>query len=505
MPAPLLELAHITKRFGEIVANDDVDLTLRAGEVLALLGENGAGKTTLMSILFGHYVADRGEVRVDGETLPPGSPKAALTAGVGMVHQHFTLAGNLSVLDNITLGTEPLLALRQKRREARARIEILIADTGLDVPLDLPVSSLSIGEQQRVELLKALYRDARVLILDEPTAVLTPQQAERLFVTLRRLAAEGLGIVFISHKLDEVMALSSRVAVLRHGRKVFEAGIEEVDKAALARAMVDREVAPPVKRAKEAGEVVLELAGVSVISEREALDDVDLTLRAGRVLGIAGVSGNGQRSLAGLVGGMLLPDEGRISLRGGAWPGADPKRLVREGVGRVPEDRHAQGVVGDMAAWENLALEGYDHPACRDFGLLRVGAFRRRAETLMRRYDVRGGGIDTPARLLSGGNMQKLILARVLEPQPGLILAAQPTRGLDVGAVAEVHRHLLAARERGAAILLISEDLDEILALSDEIAVIYRGRVSAPVERESVELGRIGLMMAGEAGDAPRA
>ena len=420
------------------------------GEVVALLGENGAGKTTLMSILFGHYVADEGIVRIDGEELPPGSPRAALEAGIGMVHQHFTLADNLSVLENIMLGTEPVTALRQRRREARARIEVLSRETGLEVPLGVPVGSLSIGEQQRVELLKALYRDARVLILDEPTAVLTPQQAERLFVTLRRLAEGGLGIIFISHKLDEVMALSSRVAVLRHGRKVMEAATAEISKADLARSMVDREVAPPVRRLRAPGEVMLELRGVGVTGDREPLHDVDLELRGGQVLGIAGVSGNGQRSLVGLVSGALLPDRGELFLSGEPWPGGDPRRLVRLGVGRVPEDRHTQGVVGDMAVWENLAIESYDAPAYRRFGLLRIDAFRRRAELLAKRYDVRCSGVDSPTRLLSGGNMQKLILARVLDPEPRLILAAQPTRGLDVGAVAEVQPPFACGKGTGS-------------------------------------------------------
>ncbi|MCB1972431.1 MAG: ABC transporter ATP-binding protein [Geminicoccaceae bacterium] len=494
---PHLELRGVTKRFGALLANDAIDLALDRGEVLALLGENGAGKTTLMSILFGHYVADEGSVLLDGIPLMPGSPRAALAAGIGMVHQHFTLADNLSVIDNIILGTEPLFAFRQKRRDARARIDALIAETGLEVPVDEMVGHLSIGEQQRVELLKALYRNASVLILDEPTAVLTPQQADRLFVTLRKLAAGGLGIIFISHKLDEVMALSSRVAVLRHGRKVMEARTADVTKAVLARSMVDREVAMPLPMSRVAGAPVLEMRGVSIASAREPLVEVDLVLHSGRVLGIAGVSGNGQRALQGLVGGALRPDRGIMRLDGRAWPGADPRALMRNGVGRIPEDRHAQGVVGDMAVWENMVLEDYDSPRWRRFGLLRIAAMRERAGMLVQTYDVRCDGIDTPTRLLSGGNMQKLILGRVLDRAPQLILAAQPTRGLDVGAVAQVHAHLLQAREHGAAILLISEDLDEILAISDEIAVIHRGRLSPPVSREEADLGRLGLMMAG--------
>ena len=504
---PLLRLRGITKRFGDLLANDGVDLDLHQGEILALLGENGAGKTTLMSILFGHYVADAGTIEVAGadgtlRPLPPGSSRAALAAGIGMVHQHFTLAANHSVLDNITLGTERLWAWRQDRAAARAKLEGLIEATGLEVPLDAPCGSLSIGEQQRVELLKALYRDARVLILDEPTAVLTPQQAERLFVTLRRLAAKGLGIVFISHKLDEVLALCHRVAVLRHGRKVLEVAASGIDKARLAHAMVDRPVELPTAEPRPAGEPVLELAGVGAAAGdgSEALGELTLTVHAGEILGIAGVSGNGQRSLAGLVAGTIRPTTGTLRLLGRPWPKGGPKALVRAGVGRIPEDRHRQGVVGDMTVWENLMLEGYDAPICRRWGVfLKLHHFRRKAKNLIERFDIRCGDLEGPTRLLSGGNMQKLILARVLERNPRLILASQPTRGLDIGAVAAVHRHLLDARARGAGILLITDDLDELLQLADRVRVLYRGRLGPPHQRAEIDLARLGLEMAGQA------
>ncbi len=501
---PLLRLRGITKRFGGLLANDGIDLDLARGEILALLGENGAGKTTLMSILFGHYVADVGSIEVaaaDGglRPLPPGSARAALDAGIGMVHQHFTLALNHSVLDNVTLGSEPLWAVRRDRAAARRRLLALIETTGLEVPLERSCAALSIGEQQRVELLKALYREARVLILDEPTAVLTPQQAARLFTTLRGLAANGFGIIFISHKLDEVMALCRRVAVLRHGRKVLEVEATDTDKARLAHAMVDRPVELPKALPQPPGPPVLEIDGVSVAPApgREALNELGLTVHAGEILGIAGVSGNGQRSLAGLVAGTVQPARGSLRLDGAAWPGG-PKALVAAGVGRIPEDRHRQGVVGDMTVWENLALEGYDAPLCRRFGLLNLAAFRRKAEALIKRFDVRCGSIESPTRLLSGGNMQKLILARVLGRSPRLLLAAQPTRGLDIGAVAAVHGHLLEARARGCAILLISEDLDELLQLSDRVRVLYRGRLGPSRRRAEIELGRLGLEMAGE-------
>ncbi len=507
---PLLRLRGITKRFGDLVANDGIDLDLARGEILALLGENGAGKTTLMSILFGHYVADAGAIEVAGDDgllrpLPPASSRAALDAGIGMVHQHFTLAQNHSVLDNVTLGTERLWAWRQDRAAARAKLRRLIETTGLDVPLETSCGELSIGEQQRVELLKALYRDARVLILDEPTAVLTPQQAERLFVTLRGLAENGLGIIFISHKLDEVMALCRRIAVLRHGRKVLEVEAADTDEARLAHAMVDRPVELPKAQPRPRGEPVLDLDAVHVAAGHgiEGLDDLNLTVHAGEILGIAGVSGNGQRSLAGLVAGTLQPAAGTMRLLGEPWPAGGPKVLVQAGVGRIPEDRHRQGVVGDMTVWENLMLEGYDAPICRRFGLLKLEHFRRKAAALAEQFDIRCGDIGAPTRLLSGGNMQKLILARVLERNPRLILAAQPTRGLDIGAVAAVHQHLLDARQRGAAILLISEDLDELLALGDRVRVLYRGRLGPSHRRAEIELARLGLEMAGQNPDLP--
>ncbi len=508
---PLLRLRGITKRFGDLVANDGIDLDLHEGAILALLGENGAGKTTLMSILFGHYVADAGTIEIAGDDgslrpLPPGSSRAALAAGIGMVHQHFTLAHNHSVLDNITLGTEPLWAWRQDRAAARTKLRGLIEATGLEVPLDQPCGSLSIGEQQRVELLKALYRDAKVLILDEPTAVLTPQQADGLFVTLRRLAAKGLGIIFISHKLDEVLALCRRVAVLRHGKKVLEVEARNIDKARLAHAMVDRPVELPKAEPRPPGAPVLEVQSVTVTAGPgiEGLAGLELTVHAGEVLGIAGVSGNGQRSLAGLVAGTIQPASGSLRLLGRPWPKGGPKALVRAGVGRIPEDRHRQGVVGDMTVWENLMLEGYDAPICRRFGLfLKLRHFRRKAKALIERFDIRCGDIEGPTRLLSGGNMQKLILARVLERNPRLILASQPTRGLDIGAVAAVHQHLLDARARGAGILLITEDLDELLQLSDRVRVLYRGRLGPSRPRAEIALGRLGLEMAGQDPDLP--
>jgi simple sugar transport system ATP-binding protein len=506
IPAPVvLRLEGISKRFGELLANDAIDLELRQGEILALLGENGAGKTTLMSILFGHYVADRGAVLVadrSGELrpLPPGSPHAALLAGIGMVHQHFTLATNLSVLDNIVLGTEPLWRPRRHRQAARQKLEALMQGAGLEVPLAAPVGGLSVGEKQRVEILKALYRDVRVLILDEPTAVLTPQEAERLFQTLRRLSGGGLAILFISHKLDEVMRLCRHVAVLRAGKKVAEFKVTDTSPGAIAEAMVGRPVPMPRREKIPPGRPVLELLGVDVAppGAGRAASGLELVVRAHEIVGIAGVSGNGQRALAALLAGLARPSAGEVRLFGRPWPDGGPRGLTRAGVGRIPEDRLHDGVVGELSIAENLALETYREEAFQRLGFLRRGRLAEHAAALIARYDVRCEGPLQRIGLLSGGNMQKLLLGRVLEQEPRLLLADQPTRGLDVGAVAFVHGRILDARRRGAGIVLISEDLDELMRLSDRIAVMHRGKLSETMPTTGVTIRELGLLMTGQ-------
>ncbi|MBX9463917.1 MAG: ABC transporter ATP-binding protein [Aquamicrobium sp.] len=504
MTASALLISGITKRFGSLVANDAISLELGQGEVVALLGENGAGKTTLMNILFGHYVADEGTVEAFGQALPPGDPRAALAAGIGMVHQHFTLADNMSVLENIVLGTQSPWSLRLDRAQARSRIRELSRDFGLAVEPDRQVAALSVGERQRVEILKALYRDARILILDEPTAVLTPGETDALFATLKMLVAKGLSIIFISHKLHEVMAVSDRVLVLRAGRIAGERTTRDTTRQELAALMVGEEVQAPAVAPVSRGRALLTLDNVSTapLGGGSRLDGVSLALHEGVITGLAGVSGNGQAALAALLAGTAVPADGVMMIDAEAIANWSPRTALAKGVARIPEDRHAVGTIADMSVTENVISERYRSERFSSRGIVDWKAARGFAETLIRDYDVKCPSPDTRIRLLSGGNIQKLILGRALDPEPKIILANQPTRGLDVGAVAYVHGRLLEARARGAAILLISEDLDEIMALSDEVRVMFRGRISAPSQRGERSIRELGELMAGHGAEA---
>jgi simple sugar transport system ATP-binding protein len=416
-----------------------------------------------------------------------------------MVHQHFTLAANLTVLENIILGTESLWTWRQDTAAARTRIADMARDYGLEVDPEALVADISVGERQRVEILKALYRDARILILDEPTAVLTPQESETLFATLKSLTAKGLAVIFISHKLHEILAISDRVAVLRRGAVVGTVATGDADSGQLAELMVGRAVERPKPEAMEPGGAVLEIENLSTAGGRTAgLHNVNLTIREHEIVGIAGVSGNGQQALADVLSGFTAGFNGTVRLHGEPLAAGRPRSIVAGGVGRIPEDRHARGVVGDMEIWENLISEDLRSKAVSRWGIIDRKAATRRAREQIAEFDVRCEGPEAETKLLSGGNMQKLILARALSREPSFILANQPVRGLDEGAIAYVQQRLLEARARGAGILLISEDLDELMALSDRVAVIFHGRLSEALPAQARSIAGIGLMMAGE-------
>lgn len=496
----VLKVDQITKKFGNLAANDSVSFELEKGKVLSLLGENGAGKTTLMNIIFGHYMADEGRIEAFGKELKARSPAEAIGLGIGMVHQHFTLAENLTVLDNIILGTEKLWHITQAKPEAREHLKNLSREFGLKVDPDALVSSLSVGERQRVEILKALYRDAQILILDEPTAVLTPQETDQLFATLRDMVAKGLSIIFISHKLNEVLAIADDIVVLRHGKLVASFPAATASRALIAEKMVGQTIPQPKRTEFTPGAPLLEMASVQVLNneKRPVLNKINLTVRQNEIVGIAGVSGNGQKPLSDTIAGLVSPTDGSVLMRGDVVTQFSPRAMVQKGVGRVPEDRHEQGVVGDFTVAENMILENYQTSLFSRFGLLKLDAIFKHAKTLIKAFDIRGADPDTVVRGLSGGNMQKVILSRVLEAKPEIIIANQPTRGLDVGAATFVHEQLFNARDKGAGIFVISEDLEELLAVSDVIVVMYHGQVSKPMPVDNVSLQELGLLMSGE-------
>jgi simple sugar transport system ATP-binding protein len=501
--AAAVELRDITKRFPGVVANDGVHFEAAEGEVHALLGENGAGKSTLSNILTGLYRPDGGEILLGGTPVSFASPREALEAGIGMVHQHFRLVPPFTVAENVILGDH--------RGEGKTfmvhprRIERRVAELGeryrIAVDPRARVWQLSIGEQQRVEILKALYREARILILDEPTAVLTPQEAESLFETLRVMADEGRTIIFISHKLHEVKAVSDRVTVLRDGKTIDTVDTASATPRSLAALMVGREVslATRVERGNEIGEPVLEVRSLWAPGDRggDALRGIDLTLRAGEILAIAGVAGNGQRELAETITGMRTPSRGEIVVGGRRLRGGDARAAIRAGVAHVPEDRLHTGVAPSLPISSNVVLKSYRGGGVTHGPLLRLRAIRRYAAELIHRYDVRGGGPEVPARQLSGGNLQKVVLAREFEGSPRVLVVASPTRGLDVAAIETVHRYLRDAAEGYVGVLLISEDLDEILALADRVAVIYEGEIVGERDARSATVEELGLLMAG--------
>ena len=500
-PAELVALRGIVKEFPRVRANDHVDFDLREGEIHALLGENGAGKTTLMNILAGLYRADAGEIRIRGEAVDLRSPRDAIERGIGMVHQHFRLVDRFSVAENVTLGWHSPRALI-RRHALEEEIARLSERYRLRVDPGRPVWQLSVGEQQRVEILKNLYRGADVLILDEPTAVLTPQEALGLFESLRQMAATGRGVVFITHKLDEVMAVADRVTVLRRGHNVATVAREGTSERELARMMIGHELAEPSPgEAAAPGEAVLVLAGLEADDDRglPGLRGIDLEVRAGEIVGIAGVAGNGQRELAETLVGLRPVQRGTITFRAQDVTSASVARRIAAGIGYCPEDRLRHGVAPSLSVSENLISKRYRSLAVGGRFLLRRREPRRAAAELAERFDIRGADLDAPAASLSGGNVQKLVLARELSADPALLVAVQPTRGLDVGAAGFIRRLLREQRARGRAVLVIGEDLDELLEICDRIAVIYEGKINGMFAAREADEERIGLLMAGRA------
>jgi simple sugar transport system ATP-binding protein len=500
---PAVELRGITKRFPGVLANHDVRLTVRRGTVHALVGQNGAGKSTLMKILYGMQRPDEGTIAVDGEQVVLRDPGDAIARGIGMVHQHFMLADNLTVLENTVLGAERAHGIGAR---ARARIEELSATYGLHVRPDALVEDLGVADRQRVEILKVLYRGARVLILDEPTAVLVPQEVDALFANLRGLTAEGLTVLFISHKLGEVLSVADAITVMRRGTTVGDADPRTTGARRLAELMVGSDLpAPPAREPTPPGDPVLEITGLRLTATdpdgvvRTVLDEVGLTVRRGEVLGIAGVEGNGQAELVEAVMGLRAPDAGRITL-----DGADitrlPTRTRRErGIGHIPEDRHRHGLLLEAPLWENRVLGHVTQPPAGRGPLLDPAAARRDTERLVAAFDVRTPGIDVPVGSLSGGNQQKLIVGRELSHRPRLLVAAHPTRGVDVGAQAQIWEQIRAARRDGMAVLLVSADLDELIGLSDTLRVMYRGRLVAEADPAVVTPEELGSAMTGAA------
>ena len=498
--APLLELRGITKRFPGVLANDDVSVDLRRGEVHALLGENGAGKSTLMNILYGLYTPDEGQILLEGKPVELGSTKGAIEAGIGMVHQHFMLIPVMTVAENIVLAIEP------RRRgvlldydAASKRVRELSERYGLAVDPDARIDRITVGQQQRVEILKALYRGAEILILDEPTAVLTPQEAQELFEIMRALKGQGKSIIFISHKLNEVLEIADRITTLRRGVVVDTIAAEGATEEGLARMMVGREVLLRVDKtpAKPAGPL-LQVEDVTVIDDRglEMVREVSFDVRAGEIVGLAGVDGNGQSELIDAIAGLRHVKEGRISVEGADITNATAKTALEAGIGHVPEDRHRRGLVLPFSLTENLALHGYRYAPNSRRGFLNLRTMAQRARRLLREFDVRGGTPLTPAGSLSGGNQQKVVLAREIDGAPKVLIAAQPTRGLDVGAIEFVHRRLVEQRDSGRAVFLVSLELEEILSLSDRILVIYEGRIVGEFP-PTVSEEELGLAMTG--------
>jgi ABC-type uncharacterized transport system ATPase subunit len=507
--APLvLELRGITKRFPGVVANDGIDFDLRRGEIHALLGENGAGKSTLMNVLYGLYHPDEGEILINGKPVQIDSPREAIDHGIGMVHQHFMLIPVMTVAENIVLATEPTKGgVLLDYDEAVKRVQLLSKSFNFAIDPHAKVENITVGQEQRVEILKALYRGADILILDEPTAVLTPQEAEELFGILKTLQREGMSVIFISHKLNEVLAIADRITVLRRGKRIDTIPREGATEQGLATMMVGREVLLRVeKREAEPGETLLSVESLEATDDRglPAVRGVSLEVHAGEIVAVAGVDGNGQRELVEALAGLRKPAGGRISIGGRDVTNANPLRHLQSGLGHIPEDRIRRGLVLEFTLAENLALHDYREQPYSRFGWLRPRRIVALARRLLKEFDVRGGTATSRASALSGGNQQKVVVAREVERDPRVLIAAQPTRGLDVGAIEFVHRRLVQERDEGRAILLVSLELEEVLSLADRILVIYEGRIVGEYDA-TASPEELGIAMTGGAAETAAA
>ncbi|MGE9214625.1 ABC transporter ATP-binding protein [Exiguobacterium aurantiacum] len=497
----VIEMLNIRKEFGTFVANDNITLQLRKGEIHALLGENGAGKSTLMNVLFGLYQPEGGEIRVRGEKVNIENPNIANDLGIGMVHQHFMLVEKFTVTENIILGSEPKSGLTVDRATARKKVMDISEQYGLRIDPDAKIEDISVGMQQRVEILKTLYRGAEILIFDEPTAVLTPQEIQELIQIMKRLIEEGKSIILITHKLKEIMQVADRCTVIRRGRYIGTVDIDEtVNEDRLAEMMVGREVNFDAEYSKaDPQQVVLDVQKLVVKDSRglEAVDGLDLQIRSGEILGIAGIDGNGQTELIEAISGLKKPESGKVMLNGKDVTGFTPRKVTESGVGHIPQDRHKHGLVLDYTIRDNMVLQTYYKEPFSKRGLMNYKAVAEKAKALIEKFDVRTPSVDVPARALSGGNQQKAIIAREVDRSPDLLIAAQPTRGLDVGAIEFIHEQLIKEREKGRAVLLISFELEEILHVADRIAVLYEGKIVGIRDPKETTEQELGFLMAG--------
>jgi general nucleoside transport system ATP-binding protein len=496
----MLELRNITKTFGSVVANQDVSIKVRSGTIHAIVGENGAGKSTIMRIAYGFYHPDSGDIFVNGEKAAIRGPHDAIALGIGMVHQHFMLVDTMTVAENIVLGAETGSSVNLDIDRAVREVERLSSEFRLGVDPRAYIEDLSVGQQQRVELLKALYRDAKLLILDEPTAVLTPQEVEEFFGILRRMRTQGKTIIIITHKLDEVIAISDEVTVMRDGRAVGHLTTPETDVRELARLIVGREVLLRVEKTAAApGEVRLAAEGLRVPGRHgSGVEDVSFTVRSGEIVGIAGVEGNGQTELIEALAGLVAPTSGAILIDGRRQESANARSIKELGVGHIPEDRHRRGLLLNFDLQENAILgRHYKPPVTTGGGLLNAASIRSGTETILDDFDVRPRNPDLPARALSGGNQQKLIIGREFQIDPKVLLVSQPTRGVDIGAIEFIHRKIIALRDSGCAVLLVSAELEEVTALADRLLVIREGRIVGEVDPATASKEEIGLMMTG--------